>query len=640
MLNAQEHITELPIYNKDTGLTIFSDKSIKYVIPLYQRAFAWGDKEIIQLIEDISDFDNSNGALYYLGSIIVAKEGNRYEVIDGQQRLTALFLLLNYLHLPMESILTFECRKKSDYTLQKIVSGKEVSVDDIDQGLLNGKKIIENQFGHFTDFYRNHFIEKLTQVRVYRIEVPEHTDLNHYFEIMNTRGEQLEQQDILKATLMSGLSPANQARFSKIWDACSDMTGYVQMHFDTETRKTVFGYDWTEFPTSRFSIPAKVREAKRILDIIKPGFVPNQSEEIADSEDRVRFESIISFPHFLLHVLRVYVDAEKIDVTLFELLDDKKLTEAFNYVLIHGTIAGKNLDKSKFAMGFAGCLLKCRYLFDKYIIKREFVNDDSDGEWSLKSLKSSGQQSKKKPYYVNTYFGLPGEWSTTYEPRHKRIFMLQSCLRVSYTSPKVMHWITSLLTWLYKNRTLDTLTGFEQHIEKFIKGEVVENYFTDCNFDLGANTPHIVFNYLDYLLWKMEFDRSRDKTRYRYSDFIFEFRNSVEHWYPQHPSGDTFEVWGQNEGVNHFGNLCIIQRTVNSKFSNMSPESKQSTFEKMISKGSIKLRIMSELVQKDIQSGRNPNLTWKKTTYLNHGIKMLNILAEACGVVDCIRPLE
>lgn len=106
MLNAQEHITELPIYNKDTGLTIFSDKSIKYVIPLYQRAFAWGDKEIIQLIEDISDFDNSNGALYYLGSIIVAKEGNRYEVIDGQQRLTALFLLLNYLHLPMESILT------------------------------------------------------------------------------------------------------------------------------------------------------------------------------------------------------------------------------------------------------------------------------------------------------------------------------------------------------------------------------------------------------------------------------------------------------------------------------------------------------------------------------------------------------
>lgn len=138
----------------------------------------------------------------------------------------------------------------------------------------------------------------------------------------------------------------------------------------------------------------------------------------------------------------------------------------------------------------------------------------------------------------------------------------------------------------------------------------------------------------------MEFDRSRDKTRYRYSDFIFEFRNSVEHWYPQHPSGDTFEVWGQNEGVNHFGNLCIIQRTVNSKFSNMSPESKQSTFEKMISKGSIKLRIMSELVQKDIQSGRNPNLTWKKTTYLNHGIKMLNILAEACGVVDCIRPLE
>ena len=63
-------------------------------------------------------------------------------------------------------------------------------------------------------------------------EVPENTDLNRYFEIMNTRGEQLEQHDILKATLMRYLpDDSEKSTFAKIWDACSDMTGYVQMHF-------------------------------------------------------------------------------------------------------------------------------------------------------------------------------------------------------------------------------------------------------------------------------------------------------------------------------------------------------------------------------------------------------------------------
>lgn len=77
----------------ETG-NIFSETDIRYVIPLYQRAFAWEDEEISQLIEDIKDFTEDN---YYIGSLVVNKNGNQYEVIDGQQRLTALFLLLKSL---------------------------------------------------------------------------------------------------------------------------------------------------------------------------------------------------------------------------------------------------------------------------------------------------------------------------------------------------------------------------------------------------------------------------------------------------------------------------------------------------------------------------------------------------------------
>lgn len=629
-------ISEFSIYDPLAGKTIFSDTSISYVIPLYQRAFAWEDKEIVQLIDDINDFDNKDGSSYYLGAVIVSREGNRYEVIDGQQRLTALFLLLNYLGLPMESILSFECRKKSGYTLQMIVNDKVLSIDDIDDSLLNGKKIIENEFGKYAKDEKEAFINKLSSVKIYRIEVPENTNLNHYFEIMNTRGEQLEQQDILKAKLMSYLDKGYMATFSKIWDACSDMTGYVQMHFDTDMRAKIFGPEWEYEPNCEIKVDDRSDIGKSIKDIINPKFVVDHKSIIADSDDRVRFESIITFPYFLLHVLKIYVWANGIECHIDELLDDKKLSDTFTSVIDEAK--DKNLlNEAAFSEGFVKCLLKCRFLFDKYIVKREFVNDDSDGNWSIKAFHSSGQQSKKKPYYSNSCIGGKGEWKQTYEARHRRVLMLQSLLRVSYTSPKIMHWITELMRWLYIVSNRDDMSQFEVIIEKYIclgagnktNGSVtIKDYLDAGNYDMGVNTPHLVFNYLDYLLWK------RDQSKY--SNFVFEFRNSVEHWYPQHPSEGTFEQWTSDAGVNNFGNLCIIQRNVNSKFSNMSPESKQSTFEDMISKGSIKLRIMAELVRDMIHKGIDPNKDWKESGYKQHGKNMLDILRNACELfVKC-----
>ena len=68
-------------------VTIF-DTNAHYVIPRYQRAYAWEDKEIVQLIDDINDIDSS--ANYFIGSLVVSKVQGKtetYEVVDGQQRL-------------------------------------------------------------------------------------------------------------------------------------------------------------------------------------------------------------------------------------------------------------------------------------------------------------------------------------------------------------------------------------------------------------------------------------------------------------------------------------------------------------------------------------------------------------------------
>ncbi len=613
-------ITLLPIIDGEDK-TIFTDSN--YIIPLYQRAFAWSDKEITQLIDDIYDFEAQK---YYLGSLIVnVGDNGLYEVIDGQQRLTALFLLLNYLDYRWKNdSLRYECREKSNYTLNFLNSqlpnednkNKFVDEDKIEQTLIKGLDIIDQKFcSDKIDEVK--FKEKLKNVKIFRIEVPPHTDLNRYFEIMNVRGEQLEQHDILKAKLMEPLNPDEQTAFSIIWDACRDMSGYVQMHFAKPQRELLFGGDWDWLNIDNiFSLTADngsvhPQTAIKIIEIKEPIQKWDGDDE---SGNRIRFESIIDFPFFLLHVLKVFVATEFNEYfsAIPELLDDKKLLKTFTDII------DKWKSDKEFSLKFIKYLLKSRFLFDKYIIKREYKNEDTTGSWSLKELKVSGARSKKKSYYRDTYFGELNEWKTTYSPRAVTNLMLQSCLRVSYTSPKIMHWITELLKWLNVDDNLKKLSQFENQIEIIAQKPVIK-FITDKNYMQGVNTPHIVLNYLDYLLWT-----KRSDAKYKglnFDEFFFEFRNSVEHWYPQHPSKQSFDSWAD---VDKFGNLCIIQRNVNSKFSNLSPASKKDTYQEMIEKGSLKLRVMSYMTKDDT--------AWKETICDEHEDAMLKLLKAACNM--------
>ncbi len=620
-------VSELHILGADSSIF----KSVKYSIPLYQRDYAWEEKQIVQLIDDINDV--KLGENYYIGSLIVANHDGVYEVVDGQQRLTTLFLLLSYFGIDTgnEDALTFSCRNKSNYTLRHIRpilndERDKYDVDNLQQNIISGLNIIKENIDKFTDEHKRDFVKKLENVVLYRIEVPDHTDLNHYFEIMNTRGEQLEQSDVLKARLMSELqgNKKDQAVFATIWDACRDMSGYVQMHFTPVLRGELFDWDWGHIPSHKLndyrqlSLSSASKIGASISEIILPNFTVDTEDGYLDDNTRVRFESVIDFPYFLLHVLKVYLKLNPEikhrdgDTLVYELLDDKKLTSSFERVLDYGVVNEEPINRSRFSREFIICLLRTRYLFDKYIIKREYANESSDGEWSLKSLHVSGQQSNKRAYYANTRFAAYKQWESTNKWRHPYNLMLQSALRVSYTSPKVMHWITELLVWLSSNvNKLDTdIPYYTDKIDEIAKRPVRE-FLEKKEFSLGVNTPHVVLNYLDFLLWK------RDPN----VDFVFEFRNSVEHWYPRNPSEGTFERW--EDDVDRFGNLCLIQRNVNSRFSNMSPEAKKSTFKDMIKKGSLKLRKMS-----DLTDGTNASQQWKETICAEHEKEMLDLLME------------
>ncbi len=633
-------IEEIIIY-KDKENNIFNTDK-RYQIPLYQRAFAWEDKQLIQLLEDINDNCTDASSKYYIGTLIVADKGSYYEIVDGQQRLTSLFLLLYCLSAEVNDSLSFACREKSNYTLKNldgIMSNSSVIDNDkIQESIISGVKIIKGELSN-KDKYGDDFLTKLAHVIMYRIVVPPHTDLNHYFETMNTRGEQLEQHDILKATLMGYLQGNKpwMAAFAEIWNACRDMSGYIQMNFCKASRELLFGGYWNKIqPLGSFVNATKGNNSEKhtIKQIISTDFKFNNTYEAIDSSDKdanVRFESIIEFPYFLIHCLKTFVfvkgltsdDSKELCESL---LNDKKLNLYFERVIEHGLYKGIHLDKPNFAKEIIKHLLRMRFLFDQYIIKREYLGDSLEGEWSLKTLNVSGQGSNKKAYFRDTSFLEYGQWSTSYanKYRHSDNLMIQAALRVSYTSPKVMHWITELLTWLVTKNNLDELNGYCDATERIAQQSIIDNFFSPCNdgiYRLGVGTPHIVFNYLDYLIWKND--------RELFKDFTFEFRNSVEHWYPRHPSESEIKIWNDG-GVDRFGNLCIIQRNVNSKFSNLPPEGKKTSFTKMIEKGSLKLRLMSELtVPRD---GLSANQNWKEIACEEHEQEMIEMLSTACGI--------
>lgn len=673
--------TEIHSYQDITILNIdeIFDSSTQYKIPMYQRGFAWSQDQLKQLILDIKNTEPDKE--YFLGSLIVHRQSGEdtvYEVIDGQQRLTALFLIKCVSQdNPCPTSIEFECREKASRTLKLFAKTKWenfkesfalLKKDDpnnpLDNDLCSRLKDIYDIF-QSNDFKSNDekkalldFNSKLKTLRLFRVEVPLGTDLNLYFERMNTRAEQLEQADIVKALLMKNIANNSQCSlFASIWTACSNMNGFVQMGFPPDLRKKLFKGKWMTLDDNNLDVlfnqtdsaqnPSETNQEKCPTPTLKSILSDPKKFAISYGTDNtkgnsntktVQLRSIIEFPVFLIHVLKIFKHSYQKDQLIGEVtphdLDDIKLVDYFK-------TAVKEVPDQQFAINFIKCLLKLRFLFDKYIVKRELLSSESDlednGVWRISSLKEYRDEKNKKNYSSVTT--LDGELESSdadnedqnHEYNHQ-CKMIQSCLRVAYTSPRSMHWITLLLDDIYTHYQ----NGLDRIYLKDISDQAkryaivaVRDYLRTSEgcrpYSLGVGTPHIVFHFLDYLLWEIE------KKKNKSFEFEFKFRNSVEHWYPQHISSDVGGSWSHEEGLDDFGNLCIVTTNVNSKFSNQSPKQKSENIN-LIKEGSLKLQKMAELTKRislELKDDKAANEAWK-VQYIDHQNRMIELLVNAC----------
>lgn len=625
----------------------------RYVIPVYQRNYAWQEAEITQLIQDIIDYIPKSTTVqdYYIGTLVTyeKKIGPElyFETIDGQQRVTTLTLLTSVIRhfYPEISLswykkinLEFESRKSSTDTLNHIYThGKDFPPDyiwndrivagfELCRELL-GKKLNENSLSIQT------FTEYLfSRVKIIRVTVPQDTDLNHYFEIMNNRGEQLEKHEILKSNfleLLNGLEveerePAIEV-FNLVWEACSNMEKYIQYGFAISHRDAIFGKnDWNTLQvTDFFDLTQKLKgslgtvqmdlKSLQITDIIQ-GKILKTEPQIEEAPER--FNSVVNFPNFLLHVLRIYTHK---DIPL----DDKRLISTFEAEIKSA------IDKIRFAEEFGFELLKCKFFFDKYIIKREFIGGID--RWSLKQLKS---YKDNKVSYVNT-FGASDDESND---ENRTVLMLLSMFHVSTPTLVYKHWLNAALYFVaqkndfidateYKNYLLATVRSFvfdrflskgkpKDYYEIIYKTEgIVTRDLLQLNLKklvFNEGIENIVFNYLDFLLW----ERYKSKNK-NINQFEFSFRSSVEHYYPRYPMPGYKQL--KIEALDSFGNLCLISHSKNSRLSNQPPIAKRSHYKKQ-NLDSVKQWLMMEDYNAD---------EWNEESISVHETKMKDILTES-----------
>jgi hypothetical protein len=573
-----------------------------YIIPRYQRNYAWGKAEISQLIKDVDEFfseGNNEKKSYYLGSLVCFKrEDGSFELIDGQQRhttITLINLVLKNWQNAIENIvsvpnLKFDSRKKiqnyieSLYKTEKTTFLKQAAELNI-SGIGSFKDAIEiiqeelrvkNVQNFAKNFYEN--------VYLFRVEVPEETDLNHYFEIMNNRGEQLEKHEIVKALLMGKIK--EQIKFASIWDACADMNDYVYFNFDTTNRKNIFTnageLNANNFDEISINENGDKGEELSLSKIITEHNIPTDFPK-EEKYIKEKYKSVIDFPNFLLQVLKI--KNEKVS------LDDKKLLAQFESI---------KPDPKEFIFD----LLKYRILFDKFVIKQDLADaDESKQNWGIRKLNTDFETTIK-----------------TFET-DEELTKLQVMLYYADSTNTYNNWLQEIM----KNEDF----AVNKYTEKVMN--IAKSKFNKENLSY----PNIsIFNlyFIDFLLWKLYAENIKGKETYAddnsdelnilkkkifkqkalFNSFKFKQLSSREHLFSQ-AQAELYSI--NNDIVNGIGNLCLISTSQNSAGNKENPTEKRKRF--INDNSSLKRLIMFESYEND---------KWEADQICKHKDEIVNLI--------------
>ena len=580
-----------------------------YAIPLYQRNFSWTYDEIEQLLNDVADAYQEKRDNYYIGTLVVNEENGLFKIIDGQQRTTALNLIALVLKNEfdcdrLEAVhLTFPARKKSNENIQKLFTKQKISEDDeneLTRGYRHAKDALKKVLGE-RQLEPQPFVEYLfNKVIIFRSILPKDLDLNLYFERFNSRGEQLEAHEILKAQMMSkfGADQEMAQKFARIWDACAEFDKPVSSQFkmrrkradDFQERERIFGWHFSNYSFHNIydDIDFYQNERRKLSDILGKKINEKNIEVEKDFGD---YTQVIDFPTFLLHVLAIWEGKDTSEVQL----DDKKLLALFDI---------KNKNKT-WIIEFSEFLLKIKHIFDNYIVRNSNMDSSSRNkdEWFLQKGTYYEYQpnGKAKEHYIVEERFTKNTFSDS--EINQNIILLQSMFAVTFTANRDSRWLYEILQFLFEHieelNDQEFAIRFKDFLEKMAVRYSEGRLFTEEDIiKKYGDIPVYAFNFIDYILWKNREELGREYKGVKFDHFKFAYRRSIEHWFPQHPNSDEKVEKMDDQFLHSFGNLCIITDSQNSKFGNLVPSAKYKQWEGIFDRQSLKLQIMANITEK------------------------------------------
>ncbi|MFA1322713.1 DUF262 domain-containing protein [Streptococcus dysgalactiae] len=239
------------------AITDIFQRSVQYSIPRYQRNYVWRQVNWRELIVDIR-FSMDNGDeipwSHFLGTIVLNKmvsdKGiDRYEIIDGQQRLTTIYILIISIFGRLKQINEESAKNRANYIYDSFITSlnneskrcpvikNEDFDDDIKEIIDHTQNSKKNKLSKSNNYYKlysyfesefrdksytdiSNFIDKLLSANIVEIISGQEEEIYNIFEVLNARGQKLKQIELLKNHIMKYVQPRDdefidQAR--KMW---------------------------------------------------------------------------------------------------------------------------------------------------------------------------------------------------------------------------------------------------------------------------------------------------------------------------------------------------------------------------------------------------------------------------------------
>ena len=577
-----------------------------FSIPLYQRLFEWDKEQIIQLLDDLySSYKRNSESPYYIGMLTVKRTGNAMELVDGQQRFTAMFLLgihfkwngFLYVSTADKTLrLQFTARdedkeyleakiegKTCAYTNEKMEKGLEYISKHLSQML---KEDLEKDFGEYIFKHLTFFLS----------ELPENyspQELNTYFERMNTSGKSLENYEILKVDVISRLHSGKE-KYTVLWNACSIMEKTILRKHNNEQLDTLRGrYKNAMLEIiGNGNIDHAFEERQAKFDIEEEddaaadddlATVPQKIGDIASNKEnpykivkrRTDEHSLLTFPEFLLQVLFICLNK---DISTQEkggkIVEGRLTTDFFDVRKLCETFKWAFDERGLDAETFMQKLGLYRLITDYFIIR---MNDEDKEPYPFKLYKGDEKDKMKVRMYLAMLYSASS--AMTYY-----MWMPELLVYLEDFVSKHKSLDIDASAYLAELKSIDNNWHSKENLDKPMTYSTIDRYW---------------FWRIDYYLWEQRdlFFKTENLVK-AVENYVFRRNRSIEHIAPQHPKdeyGDkTRFCWddeSQPEEVKKMmvekrdclGNMVMISSGQNSTLANSCFEVKHAVMQRYAS---------------------------------------------------------